>query len=60
MDKVFVSLYLMKKGIKLSVSIWIRELSSSLDANVDEKTKKAIMGACGEKCHSPICRNLSC
>ena len=32
------------------MNTWIKELLKNLDDKVDEPTRKAIMGACGEKC----------
>ena len=34
----------------MSFAIWIKELIKNLDEQVDEGTRKAILGACGEKC----------
>lgn len=32
------------------MNIWVKELLKNIDEKVDETTRKAIMGACGEKC----------
>lgn len=32
------------------MTVWIKELLKQLDENVDEPTRKRILGGCGEKC----------
>jgi hypothetical protein len=47
-DKPVIFAY--KKTRKVFMITWIKELLKNIDENVDETTKKKILGGCGEKC----------